>query len=72
MKIKIKHFESLKNYSPVIGLTSSPNFEVMSLQVACVPVVRSKFLHTLYILDRATILKRDINVVHTLGVTGSN
>jgi hypothetical protein len=72
MKIKNKIFERLQNYSPVIVLTSSPDFEVMSLQVVCVPVVQSGFLHTLFIEDRAIVLKRDENVVHTVGVAGIN
>jgi hypothetical protein len=58
----------LKNYSPVIVLTSSLDFEAMSLQVVSTAVV----LLALYIEDRAIVLKRDGNVVHTLGVTGSN
>jgi len=41
MKIKNKNFEILENYSPVIVLMPSPDFEVMSLQVLCVPVVQS-------------------------------
>ena len=44
----------------------------MSLQVVSTAVVQSRFLLTLYIEDRAIVLKRDVNVVHTLGVAGSN
>jgi predicted P-loop ATPase/GTPase len=64
--------QRLETYSPVIVLMSSPNCEVILLRVVYVRVVEIKLLHTLYVQDRAIVLKRDVNESHTLGVTGSN
>ena len=54
------YFERLENYNPVLVLTSNQDCEIMSLQI----VVQSRFLHILCIQDRATLFKRDVNIVH--------
>ena len=39
----------MKNYGPVIVLTSSPDFDALSLQVVCFPVVQKQIsAHAVY------------------------